>query len=325
MTVSDVASDFCNLAQGDERFEEFSSIASSYQFEHNKVFRRYCQNLNRPPAECYLPIRAFKHAIVATFDTKKSETVFLSSGTSRSQRSKHFVKSLDHYRQSVRKGFEHHFGSGHRRILSHLPGFEQTGGSSSLVTMVEDLIDTYGLPGSARFLSNTDVLDNACEQDEPVLLFGAAFGLMALGESRSRSLPPGSVIIETGGMKTRRREMRRDQLHDALSGFFGVPESQIWSEYGMAELMSQAYRPPAGAFSFPPWAKWTIFDPEDPMQPVEPGNPGLLGIKDLANLYSVCNILTEDLAVEIDGGFEVLGRLKGSDLRGCNLLLEAYL
>lgn len=325
MTLDAVARRFFELTVNDGCFDEMSETVVNYQFANNPVFRRYCQNLGIEPARCYLPIRAFKESVVATFDTSKSETVFLSSGTSQSQRSKHFIKSLEHYRRSVREGFVYHFGAEPRNILGHLPGFEQTGGSSSLVTMVEELVRTFGLPDSGRFLSDSTRLESACARGEPVLLFGAAFGLLSLGEASRWKLPEGSILIETGGMKTHRREMSRSDLHDSLATYFGIEKTSIWSEYGMAELMSQAYRPPSGAFSFPPWVRWELFDPEDPTRQVETGKPGLLGIRDLANLHSVANILTEDLAVEIDGGFEVLGRLKGSDLRGCNLLIEAYL
>ncbi|HET6568560.1 MAG TPA: hypothetical protein VFG50_11400, partial [Rhodothermales bacterium] len=159
--------------------------------------------------------------------------------------------------------------------------------------------------------------------DAPLLLFGAAFGLLDLAEKGPMVLPENSIVVETGGMKTHRREITRAELHRKLADGFGLPVSRIWSEYGMCELLSQCYARGGGTYLPPPWLRFRVVDPERPEREMPEGEPGMLQIFDMANLYSVSAIRTEDLAVRRGEGFEVLGRLSGADLRGCNFLLPS--
>jgi hypothetical protein len=156
----------------------------------------------------------------------------------------------------------------------------------------------------------------------PVVLIGAAFALLDMAESNPVDLGPGAVIIETGGMKTRRKEITREALHAGLATGFGIPRTNVWSEYGMCELFSQAWARGSQWFECPPWMSFEIVDPADPDRGLEPGRPGLLALTDLANLHTASNLLTEDLAVSDGSRFSVLGRATGAPLRGCNFLFE---
>jgi len=207
-----------------------------------------------------------------------------------------------------------------------LPHYNEQGSRSSLLYMVEYLMGRYGDRQGGFFLSDRAVLENAVEHSRrdgtDFVLFGAAFGLLDLIEDRVTSLPVSARVIETGGMKTHRRELSRKDLHARLAKGFGLPEVQVWSEYGMCELMSQCYTRGGSVFYPPPWMRFRVVDPEHPDRETPEGTPGVLALFDLANVYSVSALVTEDRAVQRGAGFEVLGRLSQAELRGCNFLLE---
>lgn len=318
MTIETVAEGFTGIAAED--FEVMARTVRTYQKTHNPVLTRY------PAEHPYLPVAAFKHAALTCFPPEEAERVFVSSGTGSGLRSRHFVRSLALYERAVRVHFEAVFGPGPFTLVGHLPHYADSGQASSLVTMVDCLIRTFGDAHSGFFLDDVTVLDRAIAHsaatDTPLLLFGAAFGLLTLLEKHPRRLPAGARIIETGGMKTHRQETTREDLHHRLAKGFGIAMAQVWSEYGMCELMSQAYAQGGPVYTPPPWMRVRVVDPAQPAYEMPEGEPGALAVFDLANCYSASAILTEDLAVRRGAGFEVWGRLPQSALRGCNFLFD---
>lgn len=319
--ISDVIEGFTRIGEDDQAlFEKAASLVAIHQ-------RQCCQVYARYEGYRYLPVEAFKLATVTSFPADRAERIFVSSGTGKQQRSRHFIADMSIYQRSVLAGFDravaNRFGWGHGEvtILGHLPAYAL---ESSLVAMVTILINQRGNPRSTLFLEDTSALEAATSKptEGPVLLFGAAFGLLDLLESRAWRLPAGSVVIETGGMKTHRREIEREELHERLADGFGIPLGHVISEYGMCELMSQCYTDENRIFRTPPWMRHVILDPSNPIAMCPEGQEGVLGFIDLANVHTVSAILTEDRAVSIAGGFKVLGRLAAAELRGCNFLLE---
>ncbi len=319
--ISDVIEGFTRIGDDDQAsFEKAASLVEIHQRHHCSVYARY-------EGYRYLPVEAFKLATVTSFPADRAERVFVSSGTRKQQRSRHFIADLSIYQRSVLAGFDRAvakrfgWGQGDVTILGHLPAYAQ---ESSLVEMVTILINQRGNHRSRLFLEDTTALEAATRKptEGPVLLFGAAFGLLDLLESHDWRLPAGSVVIETGGMKTHRREIEREELHQRLADGFGVLLGHVISEYGMCELMSQCYTDENRIFRTPPWMQHVILDPSNPMAICPEGQEGVLGFMDLANVHTVSAILTEDRAVSIAGGFKVLGRLAAAELRGCNFLLE---
>lgn len=329
LTIAEVAGGFTQL--GDEhqdRFDRYAEVVMSYQREHNAVYRRYCnavgaQGDQRYP---YLPIAAFKQAPVATFEPEDAEHVFESSGTGSGQPSRHYVQDLALYDRAIEDHFEQVVGAGEVVLAAHLPHYRSMGVRSSLLYMIERIIEKFGVAGSGSFLDNPGKLDELValsrDTERRLVVFGAAFGLLDFVESHPYPLPSDALVIETGGMKTYRREIARDRLHEALAEGFGVGRDRIWSEYGMCELLSQCYTRGGSRFYPPTWMRFQVFDIEDPFHEVDEDVAGMLGLFDLANVYSVSAVLTEDRAIRRGSGFEVIGRLTGAELRGCNFLLE---
>ena len=321
MTIDDVAQHFSTLPPDrPDQFEAMAAVVLGFQQAYSAIYGRYCKS-NK-----YLPVAAFKHGAVTSFPAEEAEHVFESSGTGRTTPSRHYVRNLVVYERSVRAHFEAVFGTGPFTLIAHLPHYAEKGQRSSLLYMVDCLIRHYGDAHSGFFLEDRTKLEQAVAHSRaagtPLLLFGAAFGLLDLIEQEAVVLPASARVIETGGMKTYRREISRADLHGRLAAGFGVPETQMWSEYGMCELMSQAYTRGGPVFFPPPWMRVRIIDPEQPTREMPEGQPGVLAVLDLANLYSVSAILTEDRAVRRGDGFEVLGRLSQAELRGCNFLVE---
>jgi len=306
-----------------ETFDRYAEIVLSYQKAHNPVYSRL-------DGFTYLPVQAFKLAPVATFDHGLAEKVFLSSGTRGQIRSRHYIKDISIYERSVLKGFDmaitQRFGweAVEPVLLAHLPAYAE---ESSLVHMLKTLIAHRGGDGSGFFLDETETLDNgiqlARQSGRPLLLFGAAFGLLDLLEGQPWPLPDGSVVVETGGMKTHRREVKRSALHHILQNGFDVPADRVVSEYGMCELLSQCYTDAEGVFQPPPWMRFEVLDPSDGQTVLPKGEEGVLALFDLANMYSVSAILTGDRARAEGDGFTIHGRLSSSELRGCNFLIES--
>lgn len=342
MTIEEITDQFTSLTEDrSSRFDEMAEAVFAYQRSANPIYSRYCESISTydgtengitPRSVPFLPVEAFKHGPVATFEPDAADTVFMSSATGRGGRSRHFVRDLRIYERSVSAGFEHVFGAGPWRIVGHLP---QYAAESSLVYMVRHLVSTFGAPGSGFTLrrperteavANVEVLESAVDASQRdgirLMLFGAAFGLADFIEHRRFTLPAEAVVVETGGMKTHRRETSRAALHARLADGFGVPRAHVRSEYGMCELLSQCYTRGGETFTPPPWMRCYVVDPSDPARETPEGQSGVLAVADLANLYSCSFLLTGDRAVERPDGFEILGRLTDAELRGCNFLLE---
>lgn len=314
-------------------FEERALRVFRFQYQHNVVYARFCNALGFVPGNVtridqipLLPVKAFKEQPVKTGEWKE-ETFFSSSGTSRMKRSRHFIRYTDLYRRSLLDGFTYFYGSPDQwTLLVYTPGYAENL-HSSLVWMLHKLIEasdnTYsGFLPIGKSLDQKRI-DKAAASGRRIMLFGAAFGLADLAEQSQVTLPDTSVIIETGGMKTYRRELAREELHQILAENFSVNLEQVHSEYGMTELLSQAYDTGDGLFRPPPWMEIVIYDPDDPATPCDTGTEGLIGIIDLANVYSCSFLVTGDVGVQNgDGSFKVLGRWEKANLRGCNFLLE---
>lgn len=300
-----------------------------YQAKRCEPYRTYIKNLGIAAQDIksadqipFLPIRFFKERKVYTLD-KPEEVVFTSSSTTGTGESQHFVADVSIYEESFRKGFQYFYGhpSGYT-ILALLPSYLERNGSS-LIYMVEDLIKQSGKPDSGFFLHNHsqlfETLSHLKEKNEPCLLIGVSFALLDFIELHSTNFPE-LVVMETGGMKGRRKEMIREELHNTLCKGFGV--ERIHSEYGMTECLSQAYSKSEGVYRCPPWMKVLTRDIYDPFARVKHGVTGGINIIDLANIYSCSFIETQDLGkVYEDGSFEILGRFDNSDIRGCSLMV----
>ena len=300
-----------------------------YQFEHNEVYQKYCLLLQKDPSNVkhlneipFLPIEFFKSKEILSSNESIQET-FTSSGTTGSAASKHHVTDLSFYEYSFRNGFSKFYGNiEDYAILALLPSYLERDGSS-LIYMVNDLIEGSNHPDSGFYLNDYEALaKKLIELDsdgQNVILIGVTYALLDLIELQKFNLK-NSIIMETGGMKGKRKEMIREELHQILSEGFGVPK--IHSEYGMTELLSQAYSLGDGIFECPPWMDILIRDTEDPLTILEDERTGGINVIDLANFNSCSFIATQDLGKKYsDFSFEVLGRFDSSDIRGCNLLV----
>jgi len=270
----------------------------------------------------FLPIQFFKsHQILSSNET--IQQTFLSSGTGGTQ-SQHFVTDLSLYEKSYQKGFAHFYGDiENYTILALLPSYLEREGSS-LIYMVDDLIKKSKNTLSGFFLENTSkmakIIQNHSKNNKKLLILGVSYALLDLVEQQQFDLKK-TIVMETGGMKGRRKEMIREELHAILSRGFGVNE--IHSEYGMTELLSQGYSKGNGIFNSPPWMKILIRDTEDALTLLPNGKSGGVNVIDLANINSCSFIATQDLGKKFDdGSFEILGRFDNSDIRGCNLLIQ---
>ena len=270
----------------------------------------------------FLPIQFFKsHEVVS--NKKTIEQTFLSSGTGGIQ-SQHHVTNISLYEDSYRKGFQHFYGNiEDYTVLALLPSYLE-GDGSSLIYMVDDLIKKSKNQNSGFFLKNTQkmtkIIQNHSKNDKKLLILGVSYALLDLVERQKFDLKD-AIIMETGGMKGRRKEMIREELHAILCDGFGV--EKIHSEYGMTELLSQGYSKGKGIFKTPSWMKIVVRDTEDALTFLPNGKTGGINVIDLANLNSCSFIATQDLGkVHKEGTFEILGRFDSSDIRGCNLLIN---
>ena len=301
----------------------------NHQFYNNKVYRSFCDLLYVHPSDVkkieqipFLPIQFFKSKKVLSSLDDIEET-FTSSGTTGGLTSKHFVTNVNVYKESYLKGFSHFYGKiEDYAILALLPNYLERKGSS-LVFMVDDLIKKSKNPESGFFLKNeaklAQKLQKLDKRGQKTLLIGVSFALLDLLENYNFKLK-NTIIMETGGMKGRRKELVREELHKILKNGFGVTE--IHSEYGMTELLSQGYSIGKGVFKTPPWMKILIRDTEDALTIINSGKNGGINVIDLANFNSCSFIATQDLGkVYKNGSFEVVGRFDNSDIRGCNLMV----
>jgi len=300
-----------------------------YQYSGNPVYRKFCDLLRRTPQVVksvedipFLPIEIFKtHTVVTGQPPTSSTLTFRSSGTTGANESKHFVMDPNLYETSFLTGFTRFYGPpSDYRILALLPSYIERG-DSSLVYMAERLIRESGDPSSGFFLNDLDALREVLNAPTPhkTLLIGVSYALLDLVEAGPLNLK-NTTVMETGGMKGRRRELTRTELHVILQEGLGLTE--IHSEYGMTELLSQAYAKKDGHFETPPWMKLLIRDANDPLSPSVEGRSGGINVIDLANIHSCSFVATSDLGRALpDGKVEVLGRFDYSDMRGCNLLV----
>jgi hypothetical protein len=270
----------------------------------------------------FLPIQFFKsHKVLSS--QKPIERTFSSSGTTGSITSKHYITDISFYEKSFRKGFEQFYGNIEDYvILALLPSYLEREGSS-LIYMVDALIKQSNHKESGFYLNNLSELNETLlkleSQGKQTLLIGVSFALLDFIETYSFKLKY-TLVMETGGMKGRRKELVRSELHSILKQGFGV--ENIHSEYGMTELLSQAYSRGDGIFECPNWMKVFVRDPEDALTILDPKKTGGINVIDLANVNSCSFIATQDLGkINQDGTFEIVGRFDHSDIRGCNLMV----
>ena len=312
-----------------KQFEKIALKVFRHQYENNQVYREFCELLKTDSHKVksveqipFLPIQFFKsHNVVSNTDAV--EAVFTSSGTTGTITSKHLVTDTSIYEESYRKGFSEFYGNIEDYVvLALLPSYLEREGSS-LIYMVEDLIKLSNQPESGFYLHNHDeLIKKIIELDQAgqnVILIGVTYALLDLIEKQQFNLKH-TIIMETGGMKGKRKEMIREELHQQLCEGFGV--SSIHSEYGMTELLSQAYSLGEGVFECPSWIQILIRDTEDALTYISQGKTGGINVIDLANINSCSFIATQDLGKKNpNNSFEVLGRFDNSDIRGCNLMV----
>ncbi|WP_298238603.1 acyl transferase [uncultured Algibacter sp.] len=310
-------------------FEKMALEVFKFQFRNNKVYRSFCDLINRDPSDVktikdipFLPIQFFKtHNVLSSKES--IEATFTSSGTTGSTTSKHYVTNLELYKHSFTEGFAHFYGNiEDYTILALLPSYLEREGSS-LIYMVDNFIKQSHSANSGFYLNNLSELTSTLKKldsiGKKILLIGVSFALLDLVESYKFNLK-NTIIMETGGMKGRRKELIRAELHDKLKEGFGV--ETIHSEYGMTELLSQAYSKGEGAFNCPKWMRVLTRDTEDALSIQNYEQTGGINIIDLANINSCSFIATQDLGkVYKDGSFEIVGRFDNSDIRGCNLMV----
>jgi phenylacetate-coenzyme A ligase PaaK-like adenylate-forming protein len=312
-------------------FLETALKVFDYQCYKNIVYQDFIQNLGKTHSSFkslselpFLPVEFFRnHKIISGDDPVTM--IFESSGTTGINPGKHFVTDISLYEESFLKSFRLFYGDPEEFLIAALlPSYIERS-NSSLIYMADNLIKRSRFKESGFYKENINeliqTLIRAKKAHHKTLLIGVSFALLDLTEQFSTDLS-GVIVMETGGMKGRRKELTRSELHNVLKDRFNVPS--IHSEYGMTELMSQAYSGGDGIFYCPPWMKVLIRDLQDPLTIYsEPGKTGGINIIDLANINSCSFISTGDLGIiHDDGGFEVLGRYDNSDIRGCNLLVE---
>jgi Acyl-protein synthetase, LuxE len=302
-------------------FEAARDAVWAWQLQHNPVMKSFAEKIGRT-SPFFFPVSFFRDFRNVTVTDWTPETIFRSSGTTGQVPSVHEVKSAALYHEASLRGFQHFFGDRTWRILALLPGYLERP-DASLVEMVRNWILHFGTEGSGFFLHDhshlAQSIESATAKKEKVLLIGVAFALLDFAESQLISLPPHSLVIETGGMKGNRKELVRRELHDRLIHTLAVDTVQ--SEYGMTELLSQAYAKSDGIFHCPPWMRVTICDLHHPWLEVPQGHTGRICITDLMNVHSCSFLRTDDIGrVVPGGGFEVLGRADHSELRGCGLM-----
>ncbi len=317
-----------NIFQDTLSFTDAALALFRYQYAHNPVYRSWCDTLQREPGTVqsvkdipFLPVSFFKTHDVVT-GVFEPEVVFESSGTTQTINSRHRVKDVSLYRRSFITAFEQQYGPLQEWcVIGLLPSYLERQ-HSSLVVMVDELIRLSGHAGSGFYLYEHEKLAQTLaqleQQQQKTLLIGATFALLDFAAAYPMHLQH-TVVMETGGMKGRRREMTRFEVHDLLKEQLGL--STVHAEYGMTELLSQAYSKGEGRFECPRWMQVWVRDEEDPLQVNREGR-GVLNLVDLANVHSCAFIAVEDVGlVYPDGSFEVWGRLDNSDIRGCSLLV----
>jgi hypothetical protein len=316
--------------QTEAEFDQTALSVFQYQAQNCSVYQSYINHLHVSAEEItsvdqipFLPIAFFKTQEVVT-GTQEPVIAFSSSGTTGMVQSRHLVTDLSLYDRSFNKTFQQFYGDPKDIcILALLPSYQERDGSS-LIYMVDALIEQSEHKDSGYFLHNHSDLYEKLKQlqasGQKTILIGVTYALLDFVEQYGLDFPE-LIVMETGGMKGKRKEMVREELHAVLQAGFGVPA--IHSEYGMTELLSQAYSAGVGIFNCPPWMKIMLRDTNDPLSQPKQGRSGGINVIDLANLNSCAFIATQDLGkIYPDGSFEVLGRFDNADIRGCNLLVQ---
>lgn len=323
-------SDIFNISNNVD-FEKLAMRIFHYQYANCEIYRQYVNRVAKDVTAIqtirqipFLPIDFFKHHRIVS-GSFSDEIVFTSSGTTGMQCSTHHVVKVSLYQESFVKAFNSFVGNPEEfAILSLLPSYAERKGSS-LLYMMEYLTQLSKHPKSGFYLYNKEDLVSNLQllvaSKQKTILWGVSYALLDLIETNTFSMPE-ILVFETGGMKGRRKEMLREDLHTRLKQGFGV--SKIYSEYGMTELLSQAYSIGNQCFNTPPWMKVFIRDAYNPLHVfTSTGVSGGINVIDLANLYSCSFIATQDIGIlHNDNSFEVLGRFDNSDIRGCNLLIH---
>ena len=321
--------DFSNLLaiKSDADFERIAMEVFHYQLKNCSVYRDYVHLLNRQNAKSleeipFLPIEFFKTNEIYCGQKSDSDILFLSSGTGNSIRSKHIVRDIKLYESSFRASYLKFFGAiSDHVILALLPNYQEQG-NSSLVFMVDALVSDSANNLSGFLLNEPEEIEirykKACASGKKVVIFGVSYALLDLAEKNINLSE--AIIIETGGMKGRRKEISKKSLHLELMKGLNVPF--VSSEYGMTELLSQAYSFEDGIFSCPPWMKVLFREVHDPLTLIKGSGKGAINVIDLANIHSCSFIATQDLGRNVPGGFILEGRMEQSDLRGCNLMVD---
>lgn len=310
-------------------FEEITLEIFRFQYKGNEIYRQYIDNLNINPYEVnelgkipFLPIEFFKtHKIVSS--QKKEEEIFFSSGTTGLNVSKHYIVDTKLYIESFLKSFLHFYGHPNQyKMMALVPSYMEKEGSS-LIYMLTRLFQISGKEENGFYLRDDEKLfeqiKRSEENNEQTILFGVGYALLDFAEKYSLPLK-NTIIIETGGMKGRRKEITKEEMYASLESSF--PGVMIHSEYGMTELLSQAYSCGNAQFSTPSWMQVYIRDIYDPFSLMPDGKKGGINVIDLANIYSCSFLETKDIGAKYNDYFTVHGRIDNSDIRGCNLLLE---
>lgn len=312
-----------------QKFEKEALKIFRFQADKNPVYKQFVDLLRIDPSDVlrlseipFLPVEFFKsHRVLST--TEPIDQIFSSSGTTGTIQSRHFVTDLNVYKNSFSRGFDYFYGSvKNYTVLALLPGYLEREGSS-LIYMVDHLIKASDSKDSGFYLNEleqlSELLTTLDTKGNKVLLIGVTYALLDLIEAHQFRLK-NTIVMETGGMKGKRKELIRSELHELLSDGFGI--DKIHSEYGMTELLSQAYSKGDGIFETPPWMKIFIRDTEDPFHYLSRGRTGGINVIDLANVNSCSFIATQDLGRQLsEHKFEILGRFDHSDIRGCNLMV----
>ncbi len=320
------------LERNPDAFEEIALQVFQFQYQHNNVYRAFCDLTHARPSKIsrlenipHLPIAFFKnHSVSSVSEINQPAVTFRSSGTTGQQTSQHHLWDTRFYDTSLQRGFQRFLGSAEDWvILALLPGYLERS-DASLVYMVRALIaaNKEGLGGF--YLNEYHALHEAVERHlaagKKVLLWGVTHALLSFVESMGKQQWPQVHIMETGGMKGKRREMIREELHELLQANYGT--QNIYSEYGMTEMLSQAYYKKETAFVSPPWLRVHFKELRDPRASCAIGKSGLANVTDLSNIESCAFIATEDLGKALpNGNFEILGRMDHAELRGCNLMV----
>ena len=306
-------------------FEATALEVFNFQYKNNKIYKQFVDYLGKPTPQSvyeipFLPISFFKTHEIRCYKNVV-ETIFKSSGTG-GNRSTHYIESIALYEKSFEITYRDQIGNPEDQvIIALLPNYIEQG-ESSLVYMVDRLIHLSNNVLSNFYLNDLEQIietyNIAITAGKKVVIFGVSYALLDLAELKPDFSQ--ATIIETGGMKGKRKELSKEELHDQLQK--GLNVNFISSEYGMSELLSQAYSDKNGIFTTPPWMKILIRDVNDALNYEEEGKTGGINVIDLANLYSCSFIATQDLGKSFGNSFQLMGRFDNADIRGCNLLIE---